>query len=109
MRQRIMAARKNEGGFTLIELLIVIVILGVLSGIVVFAVQAFNNDGKTAACEADYKNVEIAAEAYLAKVHSPAANYAAVVPTYLKEQPSSADYTISLVNGAVSASGACTH
>ena len=29
----------DEGGFTLIELLIVIVILGILAGIVVFAVQ----------------------------------------------------------------------
>ena len=41
--QRLRAARKNESGFTLIELLIVIVILGVLAGIVVFAVGAFND------------------------------------------------------------------
>ena len=40
-------ARKNQNGFTLIELLIVIVILGVLAGIVVFAVAAFTDRGKS--------------------------------------------------------------
>src|SRR5437879_5074725 len=67
MFQRVREARQNESGFTLIELLIVIVILGVLAGIVVFAVQAFNDDGKVSACKADKKNVEIATEAFYAK------------------------------------------
>src|SRR3954447_3740285 len=69
---RIREARRNESGFTLIELLIVIVILGVLAGIVVFAVSAFNNDGKASACKADAKNVEIASEAFFAKKGSGA-------------------------------------
>ena len=43
MYKRIRDARKNESGFTLIELLIVIVILGVLAGIVVFAVAGIND------------------------------------------------------------------
>jgi prepilin-type N-terminal cleavage/methylation domain-containing protein len=60
MLKRLREIRANQDGFTLIELLIVVVILGVLSGIVVFAVSAFNNDGVTAACKADMKNVEIA-------------------------------------------------
>src|SRR6476619_2916722 len=67
MYKQLKAARENESGFTLIELLIVIVILGVLAGIVVFAVSAFNNDGKAAACKSDTKNLEIASEAYYAK------------------------------------------
>jgi prepilin-type N-terminal cleavage/methylation domain-containing protein len=113
MRQRIMAARQHDSGFTLIELLIVIVILGVLSGIVVFAVQAFNNDGKAAACKADKKNVEIAAEAYYAKNGSTwATDIAALVTAgYLKEAPNGAGaYTINYNNttGAVTATGACT-
>jgi prepilin-type N-terminal cleavage/methylation domain-containing protein len=65
--QRLRVARKNESGFTLIELLIVIVILGVLAGIVVFAVGAFNDRGEKAACEAERKSVEVAVEAYRAK------------------------------------------
>ena len=52
MLARIRAARENESGFTLIELLIVIVILGVLSGIVVFSVSGITNRGNKAACKA---------------------------------------------------------
>jgi len=92
MRQRIQTIRKNENGFTLIELLIVIVILGVLSGIVVFAVSAFNNDGVTAACKADVKNVEVASEAFYAKTGGWAANVGALqTGGYLKETPATAD------------------
>jgi len=87
---------RKQAGFTLIELLIVIVILGVLSGIVVFAVQAFNGQGTSAACKADKKNVEIASEAYYANQGSYAASINALVTAkYLKEAPSSSKYTIS--------------
>jgi prepilin-type N-terminal cleavage/methylation domain-containing protein len=67
VRKRLAAARKNQDGFTLIELLIVIVILGILAGIVVFAVGAFNDRGEKAACQAEKKSVEVAVEAYRAK------------------------------------------
>jgi len=117
MRQRIRAIRTggSENGFTLIELLIVIVILGVLSGVVVFAVQAFNGDGKVAACKTDKKNVEIAAEAYYAKhssVWATAIDDAAHSATtlvgagYLKEAPSTTNgYTVTYTaaTGAVTA------
>ena len=114
MFQRVQEARRNESGFTLIELLIVIVILGVLAGIVVFAVQAFNNDGKVAACRADKKNVEIAAEAYYAK--SNPSTYpvgatstdrinALVAANYLKEPPTTNNYPINLgADGTVTSS-----
>ncbi len=67
MLERIREARRTESGFTLIELLIVIVILGVLAGIVVFAVNGINNRGEAAACDADYKTLSVAEEAYYAK------------------------------------------
>ena len=67
MQRRIREVKRDQSGFTLIELLIVIVILGVLAAIVVFAVSAFNKNGQQAACKADFKNVEIADEAYFAK------------------------------------------
>lgn len=57
----------GEAGFTLIELLIVIVILGILAGIVVFAVGNSREDAVTAACNANKKTVSTAAEAYKAK------------------------------------------
>lgn len=67
MLEKIRAAKENESGFTLIELLIVIVILGVLAGIVVFAVGGINDTSKNSACKSDVKNVEIATESYYAQ------------------------------------------
>lgn len=87
MLQRIRKLRAVEAGFTLIELLIVVVILGVLAGIVVFAVSAFNGQGVDAACKSDMKNVEIASEAYYAKIGSYAGAIGDLSPTYLKETP----------------------
>ena len=111
MYQRLREARANQSGFTLIELLIVIVILGVLAGIVVFAVQAFNNDGKAAACQADKKSVEVATEAYYAKNNStyPADVATLVTAGYLREAPPTGNgYTITTAGGVVTATGACT-
>lgn len=67
MLARIRAARENESGFTLIELLIVIVILGVLSGIVVFSVSGITDNSAKAACKADVNIVQVASEAYYAQ------------------------------------------
>lgn len=60
--------RGDEGGFTLIELLIVIVILGILAAIVVFAVQNLTGSSAQSACKSDFKTVETAVEAYKAQM-----------------------------------------
>jgi general secretion pathway protein G len=111
---------KDESGFTLTELLIVIVILGILTGIVVFAVGAFTDRGQVAACKSDLKAVEVAAEAYRAKEGNYPADVAGppavsamqllVNTNYLRELPrhlSSDPYQISLESGTgkVSATG----
>ena len=54
----------KDEGFTLIELLIVIVILGVLASVVVFAVGGVAERGETSSCKADRKTLEVAIEAY---------------------------------------------
>src|SRR2546427_6911096 len=64
---RIRRAVRGDEGFTLIELLIVIVILGVLAAIVVFAVTGINNKGTTAACQAEKTTLTAAEEANYAK------------------------------------------
>jgi prepilin-type N-terminal cleavage/methylation domain-containing protein len=66
--RELQARRAEEGfdGFTLIELLIVIVVLGILAAVVVFALGGVTGQSKAAACNADAKSVEVAVEAYTA-------------------------------------------
>jgi general secretion pathway protein G len=66
MPERIRTGRRDEG-FTLIELLIVIVILGILAAIVVFAVSSTRKDSVTSSCKTDVKSIQLAAEAYKTK------------------------------------------
>ena len=67
MNRMVQRARDEESGFTLIELMIVIVILGVLAGIVIFAVGGITDNGNVAACKSDVKTISVAVEAYKAK------------------------------------------
>ena len=62
------AELQDEGGFTLIELLIVVVILGILAAIVVFAVQNLSSTSVQSACQSNFKTVETAVEAYKAQM-----------------------------------------
>ena len=59
------AARKgNKKGFTLIELLIVVLILGILAGVVMFALGTFTSKSAVAACQTDVKTAQTAVAAY---------------------------------------------
>lgn len=119
MRNRITALKKEAGesGFTLIELLIVIVILGILAGIVVFAVGTATGDSKASACKADKKTVQVAVEAYKAKkgtYPTSTAAFTSGTDQTLKAFPTATvsddGYAISYdgSTGAVTATGACT-
>ena len=57
----------HEEGFTLVELLVVIVILGILAAIVVFAVTGITGNGQKSACQVDAKTIEAAEEAAFAQ------------------------------------------
>ena len=59
--------KKQDKGFTLVELLIVIVILGILATVTVFAVRGITDQGKKSTCDSDKKTLEVAVEAYYAK------------------------------------------
>jgi general secretion pathway protein G len=100
MLQRLLAARQDlrdkQDGFTLIELLIVIVILGVLAGIVVFAVNGITDKGNLAACKADVQSVQVASEAYFAQNNKYAGAVQDLVDAGLLKTlpPASTQYTL---------------
>jgi prepilin-type N-terminal cleavage/methylation domain-containing protein len=112
MLKRLQEARKNEKGFTLIELLIVIVILGVLAGIVVFAVGGITDRGNASACKAEVKTIAVAEEANYAKNGGYAALGTLVTNGFLRPGTpayvASADATtgaLTMVAGAPCAAG----
>jgi prepilin-type N-terminal cleavage/methylation domain-containing protein len=53
------AGEVDDSGFTLIELLVVIVVLGILAGIVVFALGGVSAQGDISACNTDSRTVNI--------------------------------------------------
>jgi prepilin-type N-terminal cleavage/methylation domain-containing protein len=59
--------KRNEEGFTLIELLIVIIVLGILAAIVVFAIGSTRKDTVAASCKTNLKAIELSAEGVVTK------------------------------------------
>lgn len=95
----------SERGFTLLELLIVIIVLGVLAAVVIFALGGVNASAAVSACKADSKEVRIAVAAYETQSGdvAPSSLDALTVGSnpYLNSLPSSPNFAFSLQNGVV--------
>ena len=87
--------RRDDRGFTLVELLIVIVILGVLATITVFAVRGITDQGEESACAAEWKNLETAQEANMAQRGEYVTEAELVANGLLRNQSSTVDITLS--------------
>ena len=99
----------EEHGFTLLELLVVIIVLGILSGIVVFGLGSITSAGAAAACNTDAKTVSLAVDAYDTETGYVSGSTTVAPPTasnlvsggYLHSFPSSTSYTITIDAGVV--------
>ena len=58
--------KTQDQGFTLIELLIVIVVLGILATVTVFAVGGITEDAQDNACDIESRTIRTASQAYFA-------------------------------------------
>ncbi len=89
---------KQDKGFTLVELLIVIVILGILAAVTVFAVRGITQDAQESSCATEQKTIETAIEAYNADNRADATTVDQLTSTYLKDDLA---FVAAYNNGAV--------
>ena len=101
-RERV-AGERDDSGFTLIELLIVIVVMGILAAVVIFALGGVSKNSAVSACNTDAKSVQLAVGAFQTEnpTYTTALTSTILTSTgnsgpYLQSWPTNSGYTISL-------------
>ena len=86
--------RSRPDGFTLVELLIVIVILGILATVTVFAVRGITDKGQSSSEAADLRTLQTANDAHWLQFGTNATEQELVDKGFLKQQSSLYDFAI---------------
>jgi general secretion pathway protein G len=105
IQERRSSAEGDEQGFTLIELLIVILVLGILAAIVIFALGGITGQSATASCQTDARSVQTAIAAWEANGNSAATTItqANLTPTYLASWPNNPGHYSVVLGGDTTA------
>jgi prepilin-type N-terminal cleavage/methylation domain-containing protein len=96
---------KQDKGFTLVELLIVIVILGILATVTVFAVRGITDRGQENACDVDQRTLDTSIEAFYAQYQQDPTALADLTTGFngdepiLKDAPSNFTFVESVADG----------
>jgi prepilin-type N-terminal cleavage/methylation domain-containing protein len=88
---------KQDKGFTLVELLIVIVILGILATVTVFAVRGITQRSQKNACDVELRALDTAVEAYYVDNDQVFPSSLAELQSggYIKDTPDPTKWTVS--------------
>ena len=101
--------KRMKKGFTLVEIMIVVAIIAILAAVAIPNFIRYRNDSRTAACIANMKQLQTAAESYLTK-HPGAAPAVSDLcgsgeDKYIKNEltcpKDGSAYSITLDNGAI--------
>lgn len=101
-------SRRNDTGFSLVELLVVIMVLGVITTVTIFAVRGITHDAQAAGCDTDLRAIEKAEDAHYAMHGAYASEVDLVTAGLLSDVSATHDVTLGVGGYTVTPVGDCS-